>query len=88
MRTLALEDHEALVLFDFLSREIDGPKRRIGEAIEHPAEFWALNAVHCALERQLEEPFAGDYAQRLAAARARVIAENDPDDDYGPINGD
>ncbi len=88
MITIELEDHEALVLFEFVAREIDDHKeRRLAEIIEHPAEFWALNAVHCSLERILADPFRADYAALLAAAREKVIQQNDPDGDYGPIGG-
>ena len=89
MITIEISDHNALVLHDFLAREIDGRKAaRLAAAIEHPAEFWALNAVHCSLEATLAEPLAENYRGLVAAARGQVIAESDPDGTFGPIGGE
>ena len=41
MVTIELDDHFALVLFAFLTREIDDSDcKHIAAVIEHPAEFW------------------------------------------------
>jgi hypothetical protein len=83
VRTITLEDHTALVLFDFLFREImDNKGRKLVGSIEHPAEFWALNAVLGRLESLLEEPFRADYLALLDAARSRVMEKSDPEGTY------
>jgi hypothetical protein len=83
MPTITLEDHEALVLFDFLQREIDDRKeRRLVGVIDHPSEFWVLNTMSCALERLLEVPFREDYAVVLTRARERIMFECDPEGTY------
>ena len=80
MVRIELRYHEALVLFDFLSREVDDNQgRRLAAIFDHPAEFWTLNAVQIALEPALSAPFAEDYSKRLAEARDKVMDENDPD---------
>jgi hypothetical protein len=85
---LEIADDAALVLFAFLAREIDEHKaKRLATVIDHPAEFWALNAVHCGLERILSEPFAPNYRELVAIARDSMIARCDPDGTYGPIGG-
>jgi hypothetical protein len=72
-RTITLEDDEALVLFEWLSREIEERKGAgLGPAFVSPAEFWALNALHCLLERADVAPVRLDYAEAVAAARARL----------------
>ncbi len=86
MAIIELQDDEALVLFDLLVREIDRHKeKRVAGIIEHPAEFWALNSVHTALEAVLEQPFAADCEALLAKARSQVMDRYDPD--HGPIGG-
>ncbi len=88
MPVIDLRDDEALVLFEWLAREIDDHKQaRIAGVIDHPAEFWTLNALHCSLERQLAEPFAANYRDLLAQAREQVMAQSDPDHTY-VIGGD
>ena len=83
MITVELTNDEALVLFEFLSREIDETQeKRLAQVIDHPAEFWALNSVHCALEKILREPFAGNYRELLALSREKVIAQCDPEGTY------
>ncbi len=83
MRTISLEDHEALVLFEFLQREItDHKERRLVGAFDHPSEFWVLNSISCLLERDLETPFREDYKDVLDRARERVMFECDPDGTY------
>ena len=88
MARIQLSDHEALVLFDLLSREIDDNKgRRLAAIFDHPAEFWTLNAVQVALESALWAPFAEEYPKLLAEARDRVMDESDPERSYGPFGG-
>jgi hypothetical protein len=83
VRTITLENHEALVLFEFLSREItDNNGRNLLGSLDHSSEFWALSAVLGRLESLLEEPFRADYLDLLEAARARIIERRDPDGDY------
>lgn len=83
MPTITLEDYEALVLFDFLQREIDDRKeRRLVGVIDHPSEFWVLNTMSCALERLLEVPFREDYTAVLERARERIMFECDPEGTY------
>ena len=85
---IELSEQEALVLFEFLAREIDDRRgRRLAAALEHPAEYWALNGVHCVLESKLAEPFANNYHQLLAAARDKLLDQCDPERSYGPIGG-
>jgi hypothetical protein len=69
--TIELSSDEALVLFDLLAHygsEGDGRMLAIRNAAERNA-LWALEA---ALEKNLVAPFEKDYAELLAAARARV----------------
>ena len=83
MKSIQLEDHEALVLFDFLQREIDANnEKRLQPLLDHPAEFWALNTVLIHLESLLAEPFRTDYDALVEAARNQVMAECDPEGAY------
>jgi hypothetical protein len=71
--TLTLDRSVALVLFDFLARtadEEDGEPLR--EALSDPSELPALWSLLADLEAALSEPFAADYAKRLAQARKDV----------------
>jgi hypothetical protein len=82
MITINLRDDEALVLFDFLVREIDDneekQEKRLGTMINHPAEFWALVSVQGALEKILVEPFVSNYGELVALARQKVMARSPP----------
>ena len=72
--TLDLDHEEALVLFDFLQREIDvGNGAQLRPAIAHEGELWALNALNCLLEKQLVEPFQPDFASVVVQARAHLV---------------
>ena len=82
MVTIEIEDDEALVLFEFLRRDINDRKGQFAVPLKHPAEFWALNGVYGALETMLVEPFDARYGELLAAARDRFIAIRDPDGDF------
>lgn len=65
---LRLTSDEALVLFDVLHRwEDDGqaPTSDVGERE-------AFNALSCALETALVEPFDADYDALVRSARARL----------------
>ena len=68
---LALGPDEALVLFEFLARFTHDERL----AIEHPAEERALWALLGGLERRLVAPLDPRYDELLAAARARLVAE-------------
>jgi len=71
--TFTLEDDEALVLFEWLSREIDDRKGvNLARALVVSGEFWALNALQCVMERETLAPFDRDYAQAVREARARL----------------
>ena len=66
--TISLSRDQALVLFEWLARE--GKAETI--PVAHPSEqrvLWELQAV---LEKALPEPFASNYDEILAAARARL----------------
>jgi hypothetical protein len=83
MKSLVLEDHEALVLLDFLRREIDiNKERRLAPLIDHPAEFWALNVVLTRVESLLSEPFRHEYETLVDGARAKIMEECDPEGTY------
>lgn len=76
-RTIILENDEALVLFEFLSREIDERKgANLAPGFVSPAEFWALNALHCLLERECIAPVEQPYAEAVKAARAQLTPED------------
>ncbi len=71
---LQLSRDEALVLFEFLQREIDeNDANTLKSSIDHEAELWALNGLNCLLERALPEPFASDYLKDLSAARHALV---------------
>jgi hypothetical protein len=69
--TLSLTHDQALVLFDWLSRE--DSKSRI--PIEHQAEQEVLWEVEGQLERALVEPLKPDYALAVSSARERLAPE-------------
>ena len=74
---LRLTPDEALVLFEFLARMIDERGGTDLSALtHHDAELWALNAVHCALESELAEPFRDDYRALVDGARERLADTN------------
>lgn len=71
--TITLEADEALVLFEWLSREVDDRDGAgLAPVLVSPGESWALNALHCLLEAQVVAPFQLDYAEAVRAARARL----------------
>ena len=69
---MKLNSNEELVLFDFLSREIDNFK------IEHYAESKLLNSILADLEKKLSEPFAKNYKELVEKARANIQGDDDP----------
>ena len=75
--TLALEQHEALVLLELLERVHHADE---SVRIEHRAEASVLCDLCCMLESQLAQPLGGNYGELLEAARAKVL---DPGHDAG-----
>lgn len=74
--TLTLEREEALVLFEWLSREVgERQGARLAPALVTPGEFWALNALHCLPEREPLAPLDRPYAQAVREARTRLTPE-------------
>lgn len=69
--TITLTRDQALVLFEWLSRE--DAKNYI--PIEHQAEKKVLWEVEGQLERLLVEPLQADYATAICVARKRVMLE-------------
>lgn len=65
---LELNDDQALVLFEWLSR-LD---ERDGLPADHPSEEKVLWCIHGQLEKTLVEPFREDYAALVDRARKRV----------------
>ncbi|KAB2912762.1 MAG: hypothetical protein F9K29_17970 [Hyphomicrobiaceae bacterium] len=74
---IKLTHDEALVLFDFLQREIDlANGARLAAATEHQAELWALNGLNCLLEKVIAEAFRPDYPVLIAAARDALVEKS------------
>ena len=69
--TIKIQKSDALVLFEFLSRELmdDETCDRLKQVTEDDSELGALNALLGCFEKQLVEPFSKDYAKLLEAAR-------------------
>ena len=68
--TLSLTCDQALVLFEWLSRE-DGRSRI---PTEHQAEQKVLWEIEGQLERALVEPLQPDYSAAIVAARERIMS--------------
>lgn len=68
---LELDQYEALVLFELLSRWFNDHAMPPEECFEDRAEEAVLDAIRTRLDRAVR-PEAADYQSRLAAARARV----------------
>jgi hypothetical protein len=77
---IELTDDEALVLFELLSDYGATDDGRM-LAIRHVAERNALWRLEAALEKSLAAAFRPDYAEVLAAARARI---EDQDGSWDP----
>jgi len=69
-----LEPHEALVLFELLSRwsEPDQARAPSATCFESTAECAVLHLLLGHLEKQLVAPFAPDYRRLLEQARSRL----------------
>ncbi len=67
---LSLTHDQALVLFEWLSRE-DG---KSALPTEHEAEQKVLWEIEGQLERALVDPLRPDYAAAVSAARERVVS--------------
>ena len=73
---LHLTRSEAIVLFDWLAREIgERQAANLSAALVHVSEFWALNALFGVLEKTLAEPFGHGWRSALASARAELTPE-------------
>lgn len=73
---ITLDRSEAIVLFDWLAREIgERQAANATSALVHVSEFWALNALSGALEKTLAEPLGPGWRASLAAARAALTPE-------------
>jgi hypothetical protein len=68
--TLTLTADQALVLFEWLTRE----DRKGTLPTEHQAEQYVLWEIEAQLEKSLVAPFQPDYEVLLAAARERLVA--------------
>ena len=72
--TLALDQDEAVVLFDFLARVLDDRNgSELREVVAHDGELWALTRLWGYLERSLSAPFRPDYGAVVDAARQRLV---------------
>ncbi|GAB3155117.1 hypothetical protein GCM10027290_50830 [Micromonospora sonneratiae] len=72
--TIKLTRDQALVLADWLDRVI-GTERFDAIADEDVAVWSALHRISGTLDKSLAEVFMPDYAARLTAARARLLAD-------------
>lgn len=68
---LELTGDEALVFFEWLSRE----NEKHALPVQHEAERRVLFDLEALLEKDLVAPFAEDYDAQLKAARERVVQE-------------
>jgi EAL domain-containing protein (putative c-di-GMP-specific phosphodiesterase class I) len=71
---IRLDNDEAVVLFELLSRWSDAEGRATpsSECIASTAESAVLNSVLADLERQLVAPFKSSYEDDLREARTRL----------------
>jgi hypothetical protein len=76
---LALNQHEALVLYEFLTRGQENGGDY--SSIEDQAELRVLWDVQAMLESALVEPLSPDYVALLAEARSKVRDAMDSDGD-------
>ena len=76
---LELDNDEALVLFDYLQREIDDENAvRLKSLTNHDGELWALNGLNCLLERVLAEPFTKKYPALSSQAQESLVERCGP----------
>jgi hypothetical protein len=73
-----LDRHEALVLFEMLSRWSGAapPSTPPADCFESGAERAVLDALLCSLEKQLVAPFSADYENNLDMARSEICARS------------
>lgn len=69
--TITLTSDEALVLFELLHRWEDAKRVSMPE---HQGELVALWNLSALLERELREPFDGEYGDLVDAARVRLTS--------------
>lgn len=77
---IRLAPDEAIVLFDLLSRWIDGKDAATAppsDCFQSPAECVVLHSLLAGLEKQLVAPFRADYADAVEQARARLALDWD-----------
>lgn len=74
---LELENEQALVFFELLSRWIDDHLQPTpsAECFQSPAELVVLKQIDEKLKAALSEPFQADYLETLRAARDRLSDE-------------
>ena len=71
---MELDSDEALVLFEFLARELDNDNGvRLKTVTNNDGELWALNSLHCLLEQVLVEPLKSEYATLVSRAQASLV---------------
>jgi hypothetical protein len=75
--SIELERDEALVLSSLLSRWIESEHgRTIGNHTRDDAEIWALNALHCLLEKHVSETFDPKYEKVIREACEQIRDRN------------
>lgn len=72
---IRLSHAQALVLFEFLSRETDTDREQQPLRLAHPAEERVLWAIEGQLESALVEIVRPDYDDSVQAARESIVAE-------------
>ena len=76
---IKLDSDEALVLFEFLSREVDDDDGvRLKPLTEHDGELWALNGLQGVLEKAVSVAFSEDYKTALSQARKSLLEQCGP----------
>lgn len=72
--SLTLSANVALVLFEFLCREMDDADgRRLAKSFAYTAEYWALTAMQNVLETGDFYSALGDYMEQVGRARDAVL---------------
>lgn len=71
--TLSLTSDQALVFFEWLSRQ----EEVNALSTDHPAEQKVLWEIEAQLERVLVEPLQAEYGALLAAARERLVSDGE-----------
>ena len=65
--SINLNHEEVLILFEFISREIDILK------YQHQAEQVVLNKIKGQIEKTVTEPFQKDYLEIIDDARKKIL---------------